>query len=49
MHAVHSVVFTFLGANNFVNSSAIYNRGGAVYTSYNVVLSFNDTNNFVNN
>ena len=48
-HAVHNVVLTFLGANDFVNNSAIYNGGGAVYTSYDVVLSFNGTNNFVNN
>ena len=37
----------FIGARNFTNNSA--ENGGAITTAHSVVLTFNGTNNFINN
>ena len=38
----------FHGTNNFINNSAA-NKGGAMYTSHNSVLTFTGTSNFISN
>ena len=39
----------FSGTSNFSQNSVDYGSGGALYTSHNVLLTFNGTNNFINN
>ena len=40
---------SFNGNSNFNQNSVDYGSGGAIYTSHNVLLTFNRTNNFTSN